>query len=146
MANTHTNRWRTGRNSRPAGRLRKSAVSAWTGGQRLYLQSRRASDDRVRPRGQLPPLIRRGGLSPRAWRVHGAGRYGLAHRGLSYRSALKGVSPDQPIGRPAQLDLAYEHRPSPADVLVRAAGRGLVERRLRAAQFLDCLPQGILES
>src|ERR1700730_15678130 len=49
--------------------------------QRLCLQSRRASDDRVRPRRQLPPLIWRTVLAPAAWRVTGATRPGLANRG-----------------------------------------------------------------
>src|SRR5262249_44624302 len=47
---------------------------------RLCLQSRRASDDRVRLRRQFPALIWRRYVSPCPRRLHGARRHDLAHR------------------------------------------------------------------
>src|SRR5262249_44908078 len=48
--------------------------------QRLCLQSRRASDDRVRLRWQFPALIRRRYVSPCPRRLYGARGHDLAHR------------------------------------------------------------------
>ena len=49
-------------------------------GPRLRLQPRRAPDDRVRPRGQLHPLLGRGHVSARARAAHRRERHPLLHR------------------------------------------------------------------
>ena len=57
-----------------------AAVARRQQGPGLRLQSRRASDDRVRPRGQFPALLGRGRVQARARPAHRRARQPLLHR------------------------------------------------------------------
>ena len=74
----HASRWMELRGGDGGGRGRP--------GQRLGLQPRRASRDRVRSRGRLQALVGRGCHPTRAWHHHRPRRHDLAHR----RSASHG--------------------------------------------------------
>src|ERR1051325_6187378 len=48
--------------------------------QRICLESRRASDDGLRPRGQFPALLGRGPIPAGGWRPYGPRRHDVPHR------------------------------------------------------------------